>query len=417
MNPVQFTPLIRPRLFGDRDLRPYMLNVIESNSGGSINDRAPHAPTVVLTDAFEFRCKELEYVCDRMIEVAEIKHLQVCGIQRRLGRRATVTLTFTLSATLAQFVLSKGYMVSGQSGVEFFTDDDVVAFNTNQFTVTASAKDVGTKYNVPAFTLTNLSQTRAYLSGVTNTEAAAGGLDAETIEETLLRGFRTIRRKRGTLISADDFEQYAKEILGLGSTAKAIGLLKPDRQSKAPGWVHIFALNPDGTQLTLAQQQQLAADMNNQIPVFIADGEEGEDKKSPTIASGVAVSSIELYPLEINVIATLESGKNPEVRANAIHNALVEFLKPGKLPLGETVVLYSLIAVVAPEVRDVQSINVNVTSYNEDTQEASVESFFGNIPLPYDWSAAFCLGTTMILFDPVTGGYTEWTFGGGGDVD
>jgi hypothetical protein len=100
---------------------------------------------------------------DKMAEKAATRHLQTCGIQRRLGRKAQVTLTFTLTANLSQFVLSAGYMVTGEGGVEFFTDTDVIAQNTSSFRVSATAKEVGTKYNVLAYMLNSLSQTRALL--------------------------------------------------------------------------------------------------------------------------------------------------------------------------------------------------------------------------------------------------------------
>jgi hypothetical protein len=411
-NPVQFTPLIAPSIFGKRDLRPYLLNLIESNSEGLLNDRAPHAPTVVITDAFEFCRLEIEYACDRIAEKAAIRHLQTCGIQRRLGRKAQVLLTFTLSTTLAQFVLSKGYMVTA-GGYEFFTDEDVALTNTFQFTVTATAKEVGTRYNVPAYTIVNLTQTRAFLQSVTNLEAAAGGLDAETQEEAIARGFQTIRRKKGVLISADDFEQYAAEVLGLGSVAKAVGLLTPDKQSKKAGYVHIFCLNPDGSQLTSAQALNLQTEMNSQLPVFL------QGDMNTAIATGVTVSSIELYALEPYIIATLIPGDNPEVRARAINDALEAYLAPGNLPLGQTIVLYTLISIVQNAgVQDVQALSVNHASYDDDTQSVNVETFYSNIPLPNEWTAGYQLGCTIDLVDSRNNQTFEFSFGTlSGDLD
>lgn len=415
MNPVQFTPLKAPPVFAKRDLRPYMLQIIQDNSGGLINDRAPHAPTVVLTDAFEFNRLELEYAANKMAERAATLHLQTCGIQRRLGRKAQVTLTFTLSAPLAQFVLSQGYRVSGEGNIDFFTDVDVTVQNAVSFTVTATAKETGSRYNVAAYTLDQLSQTRAFLQSVTNTEPAAGGLDAETEEEAKARGYQSIRRKKGTLISADDFEQYTQEVLGLGSVVKAVGLLTPDKSSRQAGFVHLFALNADGSQLNTAQREALQAELNLQIPVFLRD-EAGERIK--TMASGVAVSSLELYPLEVSVVATLIPGDNPERRAQAINAALVRYLKPGALPIGETVVLYSIISVIQNQgVKDLQSAHVNVAIYNELTQQVTVETFYGNIPLPSEWTAAYCRNVSITLVNAATDQAFEFSYGSGGDLD
>jgi hypothetical protein len=389
-----------------------MLDIIERNSGGKINDRAPHAPTVVITDAVEFRARELEYVADRIAEKAAIRHLQTCGIQRMMGRKAQVTLVFTLSATLTQFVLSRGYMVTG-GGLEFFTDEDVLVTNTFQFTVTATAKEPGTRYNVPPYTLNNLTQTRAFLASVTNLERAAGGLDAETEQEAIARGFQAIRRKKGVLISADDFEQYATEVLGAGSIAKAIGLLTPDKLSKKPGYVHLFCLNSDGSQLTQTQVQTLKSELLLQFPVFL----NGEfEEKGVTIASGVSVSSIDLYPLEIYCVATLIPGDNPDIRARAIESALLEFLEPGRLPLGQTVILYSLITVVQNAgVADVQTLSANVSSF--DGNQINVETFYSNIPLPTEWTASHLLGCSFTLVDPLSNQSFEYVFGEGGDLD
>lgn len=410
-NPIRFTPLRAPRIFGDRDLRAYMLDLIETRSNGVLNDRAPHSPTVVLTDAVEFCRLELEYAMDKIAEKAATRHLQTCGIQRRLGRKAQVILTFTLTANLNQFVLSAGYMVTGENGLEFFTDTDVVAQNTSAFTVTATAKEVGTRYNVAAYTLNTLSQSRAFLASVTNVEAAKGGLDAETEDEAKARGYQAIRRKKGVLISADDFEQAAIEVLGVGAVARAIPLLTPDRQSKKAGYVHVFCLNSDLEPLNAAQENDLEQILNAQIPAII-----GSPIK--TIASGVAVSSIELLGLEVNAIATLTPGDNPERRAAAIYRDLVEFLRPGRLPLGETVVLYSLMSVVQNAgVRDVQSVNINVATYDALTQSVSVETFYSNIPLPSEWTAAYCKNAAITLVDPIGNQFFEFDYGDGGDQD
>lgn len=413
-NPTRFTPLVAPLISAGQDLRPYMLDVIEGNSGGVINDRAPHAPTVVITDAFELTRIELEYLMNQVAEKGATRHLQTCGTQRSLGRKAQVTLTFTLSTTPSQFILSAGYMVTG-GGLEFFTDTDVAVSNVFQFSVTATAKEEGIKYNVPAYSLNNLSQTRAYLSSVANLEPASGGLDAETEDEARARGFQAIRRKKGILISADDFEQYAMEVLGTGSVAKAIALLAPDKSSKKPGFVHLFGLNPDGSQLNDAQKQDLQSQLNAQFPVFLSSV--GVAKGTP-IASGLTVSSIELYPLEISVIATLVSGDNPETRAQAVNQALTDYLSPGGLPLGQTIVLYSLVSVIqSAGVQDIQSVKALVATYSDSTQTTSVQTFDSNIPLPNEWTAGFCLGVLVNLVDPKTNQSFEYMYGKGGDLD
>jgi hypothetical protein len=83
-----------------------------------------------------------------------------------------------------------------------------------------------------------------------------------------------------------------------------VPLLTPDKLSKKAGYVHLFCLSRDLQPLNQAQEVELELALNAQVPAFI-----GTPIK--TLATGVAVSSIELLGLEVNVIATLMAGDNP----------------------------------------------------------------------------------------------------------
>jgi len=81
-------------------------------------------------------------------------------------------------------------------------------------------------------------------------------------------------------------------------------------------------------------------------------------------------------------------------------------------------VLYSLITVAQNAgVRDVQSVNVNITHYDALTQTSSIETFFSSIPLPNEWTAAYCRNVTITLVNPVSNQSFEYSYGKGGDLD
>jgi uncharacterized phage protein gp47/JayE len=147
------------------------------------------------------------------------------------------------------FTLSAGYIVKARSGLEFATDS-VLVIPAGAISGTVSATStalingvqqtaVGSRYNVPAQSIELLTESRAFLQSVTNLEAASGGTDAETLDQTRSRGFAALRR-RNVLCSADDYEQAAQTYLGAGSTAIAVGNLASDRFTEEVGAVHIL---------------------------------------------------------------------------------------------------------------------------------------------------------------------------------
>ena len=342
-------------------------------SGRKLNDFGAASPVTALYEGHLFAVLELLCYANKLPSAMSLEFLKIAGIQRRLGAAATVILTFTLTAPLGTpFYLSAGYAVSDSTNTyNFLTDENlVIPPGTISGEVLASAEQLGTVYNLPAYTITNLSETRAFLLSVINREAASGGLDEETREEAVSRGFAALRR-RG-LISADDYEQESQAILGAGSVARAIGQIAADRVNYEKGAVHIFCLNNDGSQLSEGQRNELQTALQ---------------KKSP-IGVGVYVSTINLVPLEIYTIAALLPGSNPEIIAAEIYRQVREYLAPGKLPLGETIKLKEIEYVVRSSgVAYVQSVSSHVND----------EVSYADIPLPYKYSAAKLYDLTVEL--------------------
>jgi Baseplate J-like protein len=406
MSIVKYTPLDAPNLAQDVDLLPYVYSTIQSASQGEINDFSPHSPIAALAEGLDFSIRELRYALNRFAFTAALNHLKIAGVQRRLGANAQVMVTFTLSAALGNpFLLSTGYMVHTPDDLEFLTDENlIIPPGATSGTVRATARNSGSQYNVPSYAIAQLSETRAFLKSVTNLEAATGGLNEETLEEVLSRGFAALRY-RGVLITEDDFEQEAMRLLGVGSVAKAIGRLAADKLSYEKGSVHLFVLNPDGMAPSQGQLSDLQQSMQAKIPTFL------KEQKSTAIASALYLSAIEFLPLEIYVIASLIPGDNPEIRAQKIYEELGDYLKPGTLPLGETVLLKELELVVRRSgVRFVQSVSIHVPN----ATNTGVEVIYADVTLPSVWTAATLKGLTVDLVDG-NGNHFIYPFGRAGD--
>lgn len=342
-------------------------------SGRKLNDFGAASPITALYEGHSFAILELLYYANKLPSAMSLEFLKIAGIQRRLGAAATVTLTFTLTAPLGTpFYLSAGYAVSDSTNTyNFFTEEDlVIPPGAISGEVLASAEQLGSAYNLPGYTITNLSETRAFLLSVVNREGANGGLDEETREEAISRGFAALRR-RG-LISADDYEQEAQAILGAGSVARAIGQIAADRVNYEKGAVHVFCLNGDGSQVSEGQRNELQTALQRKSPIGV----------------GVYVSTIDLIPLEIYAIAALLPGSNPEIIAAEIYRQVREYLAPGKLPLGQTIKLKEIEYVVRSSgVAYVQSVSSHLNG----------EVSYADIPLPYKYSAAKLLDLTVEL--------------------
>lgn len=392
-NPTRFTPLEASSLYpaDAQAILQGMLDRCYIASNRTLNDFSAASPIVALYEGHLFGVLELLYYANKLPESLAVEFLKIAGIQRRLGKSAVVELTFTLTAPLGTpFYLSAGYMVSDISNTyNFVTDSDlVIPSGAVNGTVTATAEQLGTLYNLAPYTITNLSEARAFLKGVVNLDAATGGLDEETFDEARSRGFVALRR-RG-LISADDYEQEAISVLGAGSVAKAIGLLAADKISYELGAVHVFCLSPDGTEPGDGELLTLQTALKTKAPIGV----------------GVYTSAINLVDLQVYVIAALLPGSNPEAVAQEIYTRLEEYLTPGQLPLGETVKLKELEFVVrSAGVAYVQS----VSTHNED------EVSYADIPLPYSYSAARLYDLVCDL--SLDGQTFTYEFGSGGDVD
>jgi hypothetical protein len=230
-------------------------------------------------------------------------------------------------------------------------------------------------------------------------------LDEESIEEVLSRGF-TALRYRGTLITADDFEQEAERILGQGSVVRAIGGLASNQVDTERGAVHLFVLNADGSLPSVGQLISLKQQMDAQAPTFL------QEQKTGVIATGLYTSPMQLYPIELFTVVQLLPGDNPETRAQAIYNELKAYLQPGNLPLGRTITRTKLENTVQRSgVDDVASVTVHIPStINPSEYEVS----YSDVSLPSRYTIALLKGVSVDAIDSA-GNHFIYIFGDVGD--
>jgi hypothetical protein len=406
----RLVPLEFPSIFPERNYLPDIEREQYNVSEGRINDFSPATSITALNEGWYFSLLEALAFGKPMLKYFAVLYLRQFGVMRRLGSYATVTLTVTLTARVNYFQLSAGYIVRTSNGLAFATDRQLIITDNFQGKVTATATEAGRQYNVGPRTIYQLSESRAFLQGIINEEAAQNGDREETDEEAIARGFAAFR-DRGVLITEDDFERYALKILGEEATVRVVGMLAGDKKTREKGVVHVFALNPDGSTLNEAQKSQLQIAMNNQVPAFLVGDKAG------TIASAVFVSSLELLALELRIIVAIlpDPTENPERRARLIYANLQEYLKPGEhLDPGDTVYRSELENIVRNSgVKRVESVT---TIIPEVINGSEVGTFYdGDIQPRNRWTCPYLLGADIILVDEAKNRDYTFSFGEGGD--
>jgi hypothetical protein len=328
---IKFEPLEAPVLDprNEKELVELALDRLFVASGGQINDFSASSPVRALNEGMCFAIAEMLFYVNQLPEAMAVNFLQIVGIQRRLGTAAQATLRYELIEPLdSPFMVSPGAVIMTGSGKLMFVTDELLIINPGSTVgeVSATCTEIGTKGNVAAGVINRTPQKLAYLKKVSNPQAASGGTEAETIQETKARGFQAIRR-RG-LISKADYEEEATSLLGTGAIALARGNVGQDGETYSEGNIHVFCLNPDGSLLNEAQALTIRDRLRT--------------KSLLTVADFVWVSSLQYAPVHAEVIAKLLPGVNPAAVAEAIWQRMLEYLKPGRYPVGEAIVLKEL---------------------------------------------------------------------------
>lgn len=98
----------------------------------------------------------------------------------------------------------------------------------------------GSDGNVPAGSITDLRSSIAHIDEVTNRKPSDGGTDIEALEGTISRAPRQIKN-RGRAVSAEDFEQIAKEASRQLATVRCEPEMD-DAGRRTPGWVTLLII-------------------------------------------------------------------------------------------------------------------------------------------------------------------------------
>lgn len=138
-------------------------------------------------------------------------------------------------------LIPAGTIIQTPGGLQYVSTVDSVIGDDGKIISPLKAIDVGSKYNVPANTITQLPIGINGVTSVTNENSATGGTDSETDAELLARLLQKVQNPPSSGNKAD-YERWAKEVSGVKGV-KVVPLWN------GPGTVKVICYGENGTPL------------------------------------------------------------------------------------------------------------------------------------------------------------------------
>jgi len=317
--PLQLDPRNTPALVRDTQTKIFL------ESDGQLNDFSAASPLSAIVEGQAYAQSELLYYLNSFPEAFTLQWFRQLGIQRSIGAKAIVEITFTKVEGFGRTVIiPKGTVLSTVSNLNYILDEEV-RINNDQLIATGRAvsEKWGTVYNVSTNAIQKINLNILGLGAQTNERAAQGGKDLESIENLKTKGF-TLLRRRG-LISANDYENEVNEIAPEASVVKVITHEEKERVSEdiPTGVVAICLGDQDGRGLESTIKQNLLKALRKRVP----------------LGTAIYLTAPEITPLETTVVVEYDDEvftSGIDARASALNNVVSSLLNIQEIPLGET---------------------------------------------------------------------------------
>jgi hypothetical protein len=293
-------------------------------SGGQLNDFTPASPLAAISEGQAFAQAELLYYLNNLPEAFSLQWLRQLGIQRRLGSKALVDVTFYKVIGFQRVVIiPAGTKVFAAAGQAFTTLEEVRISETDfSKTVVCQSERWGTAYNVGQGSITKVEKNFAGIEFINNETPAQGGKDIETVDEMKQRAFEVLTRRN--LTTSADFENEVRNLTPESSIVKV---------------------------LTYEEKNQLSSTLSGNLVICVGDGEGKEltssslsfllesMKSRVTIGTNVSLIPPEITPLDVVVeirYDPLEISVGTDVLANQVFQIMQSYFSPTNLPLGSS---------------------------------------------------------------------------------
>jgi hypothetical protein len=293
-------------------------------SQGQLNDFTPASPLSAIAEGQAFAQSELLFYLNNLPEAFSLQWLRQLGIQRRIGAKARVNVTFTkLIGVQRAVVIPANTQLISDSGLIFVTLSEARIPNEELFTtVTCESERWGSVYNVGANKINRAEKNFVGIESITNLESATGGKDLESIDEMKQRAFEVLSRRN--LTSTVDFENEVKFLAPESSIVKV--LTYEERNNLPPefsGNVVICAGDINGRALQESTLSFLINSMRNRV----------------VIGTNISVVPPDIVPLDLSIGILYDPNEaiaGSDFYANEILASLFDYFNVKSFNLGSS---------------------------------------------------------------------------------
>lgn len=254
------------------------------------------------------------------------------GLARKPGTAATGEVTFTGTETTP---IPLGTTVQTPGGLRYTTTAKGI-ITGGVVTINIQAVNLGTAYNVPAATITQIPTVLSGITGVNNLSPIIGGNDPET-DEALLQRLLIQVQSPPTSGNAAHYIQWALQVPGIGG-AQVFPLWN------GPGTVKVCALDSNMQPLSDSLLTELSTYVESQRP----------------IGAIVTYESAAALPININVNVVRDTAYTQTQIQTAVIAEISNYLK--EIAFKQNYVSFAVIGsliLATPGVNDYNTLTVN----------------------------------------------------------
>ena len=318
--PLQLDPRNTSALVRDMQTKIFL------ESDGQLNDFSSASPLSALVEGQAFAQGELLYYLNSLPEAYTLQWLRQLGIQRSIGARAVVEVTFLKQRGFNRsVVIPANTIISTSNNLNFVLQNEVRIGDANSSaTGVAQSERWGSVYNVPSEAIEKISRNILGLEGVTNLRPAQGGKDLESIDSLKAKAF-TLLRRRG-LISAEDYENEVSILAPEASIVKVLSY--EDRfnlsEEALTGNVVVCVGDENGEELDSLVRTNIIKSLKPRMP----------------LGNSISLISPKITPVETTVSIEYndeEFSGGLDLYSSQINNIITSSINPQSIALGEKI--------------------------------------------------------------------------------
>lgn len=310
-----------------------VLNTILKSGRGNLPVWRPEAGQieVVLAEAIANRSSELAADINRLPAATTEVLLQLFGLTRSDGTKATATIDVTMfsSDTLSEGTEFLYYDASTARSYRFVLDADFTGTSGSGLAVTAQA--VGTAYNLSGATGSSLS----LLTGSDSFQSAtfatdpSGGLNAETDNEYFDRGVALLASYTTASTTATQIKSFVSANKAYANRVEVYNRKRyRDRDTTATD----YGTHDGYVLVAVGSNVSTAASATAQVPVSTSNLSDLYDSLTARVASGVTIDvmSAELASISVTATVVKTSGAVASTVRTAVENAIKAYFDPNE---------------------------------------------------------------------------------------